>query len=278
MAMPLVVALATPGAAAATSSDVIPAQAHPSRVVDFTHPTTIDNPLFPLKPGTEWVYEGTVTEGGESTPHRVVFTVSSLTKEIDGVVTRVIWDRDFGDGVLEESELAFFAQDDDGNLWRFGEYPEEFSDGKFEAAPSVWITGMQGARAGLYMLDHPRVGDAYVQGLARSIEFYDVARVHATDLRTCVPAGCFTKVMRTNETSPLDPAGGIQTKFYAPGVGLVRIGAIGGDSQERMTLRSMRHLTASQLSYVDDQVRRLDRRGHRISSVYAKTEPVRPSS
>jgi hypothetical protein len=218
-----------------------------------------------------------VTEGGESTPHRVVFTVSSLTKKIDGVVTRAIWDRDLSDRVLEESELAFFAQDDNGNLWRFGEYPEEFSDGEFEAAPSVWITGMDGARAGLYMLDHPVVGDAYVQGFARSIEFFDVARVHATGLRTCTPAGCFTKVMRTNETSPLDPAGGTQTKFYAPGVGLVRIGALGGDSQERLTLRSMRHLTASQLSSVDDQVRRLDQRGHRTSNVYARTAPVRPS-
>lgn len=273
VALPLLVGLAVPSGAA--TSTLIPAVAHPSRVATFSHPTRIDNVFFPLKVGTEWVYEGNVIEAGESSPHRVVFTVSSMVKEIDGVLTRAIWDRDYNDGVLEESELAFFAQDDNGTVWRFGEYPEEYSDGRFDGAPSLWITGMGGARAGIYMLHRPRVGDRYEQGFSRAAEFYDIAEVYATNLRTCVPTGCYGGVVRTNETSPWDPQGGTQTKFYAPGVGLVRIGAIGGDSQERMTLRSVRHLTAGQLAAVDEQVRRMDQRGHRISSLYAKTAPVR---
>ncbi len=113
----------------------------PSNMQDFSHPTTIDNELFPLEPGTEWVYKGTVTELGVSTPHEVLFTVSTLTKVIDGVRTRVVWDRDFGEGELEEVELAFFAQDDEGRVWNFGEYPEEFANGKFDAAPNVWSPG-----------------------------------------------------------------------------------------------------------------------------------------
>jgi hypothetical protein len=276
VAIPLLLGLGVPSGAA--TSTLIPSVSHPSRVAQFSHPTRVDNVLFPLTPGTEWVYEGTVTEEGETTPHRVVFTVSAMVKEIDGVLTRVVWDRDYNDGVLEESELAFFAQDDDGTLWRFGEYPEEFADGRFDGAPSLWITGMGGARAGVYMLHRPRVGNRYEQGYSRQAEFYDIAEVHATNVRNCVPTGCYSGVMRTDETSPLEPQGGTQTKFYAPGVGLVRIGAIGGDSQERMTLRSVRHLAARQLTSVDEQVRRMDQRGHRISSLYAKTEPVRASS
>ena len=273
-ALPLMVATATAGTAG-SSDEPIPAVAHPSEVADFSHPTRIDNELFPLKPGTEWVYEGTVTEAGEAVPHRVVFTVSSLTKVIDGVRTRVIWDRDYGDGELEEAELAFFAQADDGDLWRFGEYPEEFADGVFEGAPNLWITGMAKARAGLYMLDDPEVGDSYEQGLVRPIEFWDIAEVKADGLRNCVPVDCYDDVIRIHETSPFDPEGGTQTKFYAPDVGLIRIGAIGGDAQEVMTLRSMKTLSEDQLDRVDANVLRMDRHGREVSDVYAKTAPVR---
>jgi hypothetical protein len=273
VALPLLVATATAGSAG-SSDDPIPAVAHPSSVDDFTHPTRIDNAYFPLKPGTQWVYEGSVTEEGETVPHRVVFTVSSLTKEIDGVRTRVIWDRDYADGTLEEAELAFFAQADDGDLWRFGEYPEEYADGVFEGAPNLWITGMARARAGLYMLDDPEVGDSYEQGLVRPIEFWDVAEVRAEDLRNCVPVGCYHDVVRIHETSPFDPAGGTQTKFYAPRVGLIRIGAIGGDAQEVMTLRRMKVLSDDQLEWVDAEVRKMDRHGREVSDLYARTEPV----
>jgi hypothetical protein len=274
VALPLLVATATTGAAG-TSDDPIPAVAHPSAVADFSHPTRADNPYFPLKPGTQWVYEGTVVEDGETFAHRVVFSVSRLTKEIDGVRTRVVWDVDYSDGVVEEAELAFFAQDDDGTVWNFGEYPEEYADGAFEGAPSTWITGLAGARAGRHMLARPVVGDAYAEALVRKIEFYDVSEVHSTGARTCVPVDCYSRVLRVHETSPFDPAGGTQTKFYAPRVGLIRIGAIGGDAQEVMTLRSMKVLSDDQLEWVDAQVRKMDRHGREVSDVYARTEPVR---
>lgn len=270
--VPLALALGAP--ARAGSSDVIPPMS-PSNMPDFSHPTKIDNEFFPLEPGTEWVYKGTVTEAGGSTPHEVIFTVSTLTKVIDGVKTRVVWDRDFGDGELEEVELAFFAQDDKGRVWNFGEYPEEYANGKFDGAPNVWITGLDGARGGIHMLADPEVGDAYVEGLVRKIDFYDVSTVAAKGLNNCVPTGCYDDVLYVKETSPLDKTSGIQTKYYAPDTGLIRIGAIGGDSQERMTLRSMKVLHGDALDAVDQEVKRLDRRGHRISDVYSETDPVR---
>jgi hypothetical protein len=243
----------------------------PSSMPEFSHPTQIDNRFFPLVPGTQWLYRGFVTEEGDQTPHSIVITVSSLTKQINGVSTRVVWERDLTFGELEESELAFFAQDDHGTVWNFGEYPEVFDGDTFEGASDTWITGLADARGGIHMLHDPDVGESYVEGRVPSIEFFDVSRIAAEGLEQRVPAGRFDHVVRIHETDPLDEAGGIQTKYYAPRVGLVRIGAIGGDSQERMTLRSYGMLDAASLEATNDEVRRLDRRGHRFSKIYART-------
>src|SRR3990170_3720292 len=64
-------------------------------------------------------------------------------------------------GQLVETELAFFAQDDDGNVWNLGEYPEEYENGEFVGAPSTWIAGLAGAEAGVHMLAEPRQGTGY---------------------------------------------------------------------------------------------------------------------
>src|SRR5687767_228747 len=88
MALPLVFTLGT-SAQGGSSDEVLPPMSC-SNMPEFSNPTRIDNRYFPLAPGTEWVYEGSVTEEGERTPHQVVFTVTSLTKVIEGVKTRVV--------------------------------------------------------------------------------------------------------------------------------------------------------------------------------------------
>jgi uncharacterized protein YrzB (UPF0473 family) len=112
---------------------------------NFNDPTTIDNKWFPLIPGTQFVYEGfTVDENGEEIPHEIVFTVTDLTKEIGGVQTVVILDNDFSDGELEESELAFFAQDNDGNVWHLGQYSETY-DPETAESPNLQATSQRHA-------------------------------------------------------------------------------------------------------------------------------------
>ena len=92
----------------------------------FDDPTNIDNEWLPLKPGTQFVYEGSaIVEGEGRQSRRVVTTVTDLTKVIAGVRALVIWERDYTAGKLNEPELAFFAQDNAGNVWLLGEYPEE---------------------------------------------------------------------------------------------------------------------------------------------------------
>ena len=239
----------------------------------FSAPATVDNPMFPLVPGTEFSYAGTLSEGGHTRPHTVVFTVSSLTKKIHGVTTVIAWDRDFLGGKLQEQELAFFAQDDAGNVWNFGEYPEEYSRGKFTGAPSTWIRGTGHAYGGIHMLARPVDGASYREGLVPPIEFDDVSTVSRTGQTTCMHRRCYHQVLVVDETSPNDPASGHQIKYYSPGVGLVRVGARGGDSQELLTLAGVRHLGQSAMASVTREVIAMDRRAFDIR-VYRVTGPA----
>src|SRR5205085_8847383 len=140
-------------------------------------------------------------------------------------------------GVLQESELFFLAQREDGSVWTLGEYPEEYDNGELTGAPSTWISGTARARAGIAMLAQPKVGaPTYLQGLGPKVGFKDCATVFQTGQRTCVPTGCYDGVLVTDEFAPLEPEGGHQRKFYAPGVGVVRVGAAGGVDPEELKL------------------------------------------
>jgi len=231
--------------------------------------------MFPLAVGTQFTYQGRIVQDGESKPHSVTFTVTDLSKMVDGVQTVVAWDRDFLEGKLQEQELAFFAQDDQGNVWNFGEYPEEYENGKFTGAPSTWIRGVAGAYGGIHMLSHPRPGMRYREGLVPAIEFDDVSVVARTGQVNSVPAGCYHQVLVVDETSPNAPASGHQIKYYAPRTGLIRVGARGGDSQEFLTLTSVKHLGQAEMATIRTEVKAMDQRAYKIK-VYRTTRPARP--
>jgi hypothetical protein len=241
----------------------------------FSDPTTIDNEWFPLVPGTQFVLEGKANRGSGRLPHRLVFTVTDQTKVIDGVVTRVLWDRDYNAGKLVEEELAFHAQDDDGTVWNLGEYPEEYEKGKFAGAPSTWISGLAGARAGVLMPANPRAGTpSYLQGWAPDIEFADRAKVHTTGRSTCVPSGCYRGVLVVDEWNPYEK-GAHELKYYAPGIGNVRVGAAGGKEREVLVLAEVVHLAPDELEQARARVLELDARGAMVSpKLYGKTPRV----
>jgi hypothetical protein len=259
-----------------------------SRVTDkdydagkFANPTKIDNKWFSLPAGTQYVFQGRSNRGLGRLPHHVIFTVTDLTKVIDGVRTRVLWDRDINAGKLLEGELAFFAQDDDGNVWAFGEYPEEYeADGSFGGAPDTWIPGRAGARPGLHMRAQPRPNTpSYLQGWAPAIEFSDRAKVLETGRRTCVPTGCYRNVLVTDETNPTEPTDGHQLKYYAPGVGNIRAApGVGGKEREVLELVAVRRLSAEALAKVRTEALKLDARAYRAAKVYRRTPPAQPDS
>ncbi|MDX6534899.1 MAG: hypothetical protein QOF68_2643, partial [Gaiellales bacterium] len=166
----------------------------------FDRSTAIDNKWFPLTPGTQLRYIGSSVEDGQRLHHRVVFTITDLTKVIDGVETVVAWDRDYTTGELVEEELVFFAQDNGGNVWHLGQYPEVYENGRLVETPA-WITGVEGARARVFVRADPRLGSSdYSQGFApKPINWIDRARVYKTGAHTCVPAGCFDDVIIIEE-------------------------------------------------------------------------------
>ncbi|MDX6252504.1 MAG: hypothetical protein QOF10_5864 [Kribbellaceae bacterium] len=244
---------------------------------DFSAPTVIDNEYLPMVPGTRLTYEGVVSGGGAQEAHQVVFTVTDLVKDVAGVRTRVIYDVDQTAGEVTEAELAFFAQDDAGNVWNLGEYPEEYEGGTFTGAPNVWIHGLEGATGGIHMpADAERLvnGPEYLQGEAPEIDFLDCARVAAIGGKVTVPAGHFTDVLTTYERSPLESLRAIQIKEHAPGVGIVRISARNDPEGETLELVSIEQLGPQELGEVDRAAFQLDRHGHRVSEVYSQTPDV----
>lgn len=242
----------------------------------FGRPTTVDNRWFPLTPGVRLTFTGSVLVDGEKLGHEFVFTVTDMVKEIDGVRSVVLYELDYTDGELKEAELAFFAQDDAGVVWQLGEYPEEYENGRFDAAPS-WISGQKGAKAGIAMKADPQLGSpSYPQGWGPAVDWKDRARLIKTGQKTCVPAGCYPGVIVTEEFARSDPDA-FQLKFYAPGVGLVRVGWAGTKELDHEVLQLTRATTLSPaaLAAVRKAALALEKHGYQVSKdVYAKTAPM----
>ena len=247
----------------------------------FTRSTQIDNPWLPLQPGTRFTFEGTTVEDdGKVVPHRFVFHVTDLTKLIAGVRARVTWDLDYQDGELVEAELAFYAQDSSGTVWYLGEYPEEYEDGKFVAA-HPWIQGIADARAGIMLAAQPRLGTpSYAEGWGPAVGWTDRGQVDQTGQKTCVPTGCYEDVLVIAETSAEEP-NAQQLKYYARGVGNVRVGwrGAGEKTKETLELTRIERLDAAALAQVRARAVELERSAYRRSpTVYIHTPPAEAAS
>jgi hypothetical protein len=233
------------------------------------------NPWFPLEPGTRYVWEGRAfTDEGERVDRRVVFIVTDLTKVIDGVRAVVGWDRDFDGDTVGESELIFYAQDRQGNVWHLGEYVEHWKEGELDGG-RLWVVGdPEGAEAGIAMYAEPRAGVSYSQGFAPPPWFWDDhARVSDVGVRNCVPVRCFDDSIVVEEFEPRFP-GAFQLKYYARGVGNIRVGWRGPNDDERevMVLKEFHHLSPQALAEVRAQVLDQENRGY----AYARTQPMEP--
>jgi hypothetical protein len=228
----------------------------------------------------QFSYRGRTIEGTEAVGHRLVSTVTDLTKTIDGVRTVVVWDRDFSAGELVEAEIAFFAQDDAGNVWELGEHPEAYEDGKIVESPT-WIQGIDRAQAGISMKAAPRPGTpSYSLGLGPAVGFTDRARVLKVGDRTCIPSRCFSGVLLVDEFNP-DQPGKHQLKYYAPGVGNVRVGWAGAkeDSKETLVLVGLERLGARAMARARKEALKLEASAYRTSkSIYGRTAPSEPAS
>ena len=140
----------------------------------------------------------------------------------------VVWERDYNSGELVEAELAFYAQDNDGNVWYLGEDTKAFENGQPSAAGS-WEAGVDGALPGIIMKADPQVGDAYRQEFYRG-EAEDMGKVVRVGDSETVPFRSFEGLLVTQDWSPLEP-NVVEEKFYAKGVGLILETTVRGGSE-----------------------------------------------
>ena len=246
------------------------------KTAKFDNSTTIDNQWFPLKTGTQLVFKGEAVEGEETVPHRVIINVTDLVKVINGVRSVVTWDLDYSADQLVEAEIAFFAQDNDGSVWRMGEYPEEYDNGKMIDNPT-WIHGLDNALAGIAMLADPQPGlPDYAQGWGPEVDWTDRGLVDKFVPAVCVPAGCYQNVLVIKETSASEK-GAFQLKFYAPGVGNIMVDWTGSDqTQEKLELIEYNQLTPEQLAEARAKALELEKSAYENSKdVYVNTEPMK---
>jgi len=189
--------------------------------------SVIDNPYFPLEPGTTFIYEG----HSEGTPTREEMTVTKETKVILGVTTTVVHHLAYEDGVLVEDTFDWYAQDVDGNVWYFGEDTKELDEnGNVISTAGSWEAGVDGAQAGIIMEADPQVGDRYYQEFYRG-EAEDQAKVLELNESICVRYGCFENVLVTREWTRLEP-GVVELKYYAEGVGFIFGTMVKGGEEE----------------------------------------------
>jgi hypothetical protein len=195
---------------------------------------SVTNAWFPLRRGTTWVYRG-IKDGKAS---RDVVHVTGATKKIDGAACAAVSDRLYVRGHLAERTTDWYTQDARGNVWYFGENTAELdAHGRVTSTEGTWRAGRDGAKAGIFMPAHPKVGEAHRQ------EFY---RGHAEDrfevmslrARVRVPFVSSRRAILTKETTPLEP-GVVDHKYYVHGVGTVLEQTVRGGN-ERNTLVAVR--------------------------------------
>jgi hypothetical protein len=192
---------------------------------NFVAGAPIDNPFYPLVPGTVRTYQADVRDPdtGETTREVNPVTFTSQTRTIAGVTARVVRDRSFEDGVLAEDTLDYFAQDKQGNVWYLGEDTKAFEyddDGRLIGTSTAgsWRAGVDGAKPGFIMPATHTVGFNYYQEFAPGSDALDQAEIVSLSESATVPVGSFDNVLKTRETSEAEP-GVVEFKFYAAGVG-----------------------------------------------------------
>jgi hypothetical protein len=234
--VPIAVAAVLAVCPAAAAAQQLPRGGEPVTLdpADFT--TRIDNPYWPMRPGSRWVYRETDAEGARQ---RVVVTVTRRTKMIaNGVRARVVRDVVTEDGKLVEKTDDWYAQDKAGNIWYLGEATTEYENGKPVSTEGSFEAGVDGAQPGVIMPAKPRRGLKYRQ------EHYaghaeDRGQILSLREQAEVPFGHFRNVLMTKDTNPLEPKV-LEFKFYARGVGPVLAVGVSGSSDREELVRYRR--------------------------------------
>jgi hypothetical protein len=203
----------------AASAALLAAEAHQKS--DFRNAFPVDKAkLSNTGTGTYWVLEPGYKLHLQAGKNTLVVSVLDETKLVDGVVTRVVEERETEGGQLAEVSRNYFALDAaTGDVYYFGEDVDEYKNGKVTGHEGAWLSGVNGAKFGLIVPGAPKAGDRYYQESAPKVAMDRAEVVSATE-EIKVPAGTFKNCLHTKESSALES--GTEDKYYAPGVGIIK--------------------------------------------------------
>jgi hypothetical protein len=198
--------------------------------LQFSAPTAITNPYFPLASLDKQVLERTIEAGDEVQILHIERTLKDCTEKLDvnGQKVRmlVVEDRSFVNGELVEVALGYFAQADDGAVYSFGEDVDVYSGGVIVSNAGTWRYGVNANAPVLVMPANPQGGMTFsIQNVAGIVQQVDDEVVSVSETVT-VPAGTFTNCLKVKE---ILSDGTVQFKYYAPNMGVVKIVTPDGD-------------------------------------------------
>jgi hypothetical protein len=181
----------------------------------FSVPTTVDNPLFPISD----LHSAVLLGNDEGNPLRIETVLLPEPKviDVDGqkVETLVSQFVSYLDGRIHEVALDWYAQDDAGNVWYFGEDVFNYDDGVVADTDGTWIAGEDGP-PGMIMPADPQIGQAYRPENIPDLVFEEVT-VKSLDLTVDGPRGPVSGAMVGTENHLLE--GNYEDKTFAPGYG-----------------------------------------------------------
>jgi hypothetical protein len=260
------------GSSSTTSAKAVAAVESRFAPANFVQPGRAANRYLPLKPGLQWVRLGSTLVGHRPVPHRVISTVSGVTKIIDGVRTIGVLDQDIDAGQLAQYSVDWWAEDHQGAVWSMGTYTENYEGGRYVSVFDAWLAGVNGGEAGKLMLGDPRVGTPYYSIARPPGEEGDVAQVVKENQRTCVRVRCFNGVVVIREGKSTAPDN--EFKYYAPGVGQVlNTPRSASKHKDFEQLINVTRLSPQGLAEVNTEVLHLDRHARVVKpGLYGKTE------
>jgi hypothetical protein len=173
----------------------------------------VDHPYFPITPGTLRIYAG--HHDGE--PRREEVRTLGEGRVIMGVMCTGVRQEVYIDEALAEVTTEWYAQDHEGNVWKFGEESHEVEQGHLMPADDSWEAGRDGGEVWMAFPADPVPGTSFSGYTPLGPDQFHVL---STEERVQVPAGNFEGCMQVLE-NPDDPKD-TDIILYARGVGRVQ--------------------------------------------------------
>jgi hypothetical protein len=180
----------------------------------FTNPTAALNPLFPVGELDRAVLLGRAD--GESFRSETTRLPGTQTIIIDGEPVETVISQYVAwvDRRIDEVALDWYGQDDEGNVWYFGEDVFNYEDGGVVDTEGTWLAGEDGPVAMIMPVD-PQIGNVWRPENACPIVFEEVIALD-TNVTVEGPSGPVTGALIVRE---LHMDGTLEDKTFAPGYG-----------------------------------------------------------